>query len=156
MGQFMKGSFMSLKNCNIDPALYARPLEGEYKKTILLIRGVGGIGKTTLSTLLFTDKFYYLSVALTMIDVESDILPIVDFVEEYGDGAIFNIHILSEIIVKQCLDDYIDFLFKKYINNEFENIIMDGYLFMFPEAYSLLRNRCNYHEYRLWDIKRIV
>ena len=47
-----------------------------------------------------------------------------------------------------------NFMFSKNCN--IDPALMDGYLFVFPEAYSLLRNRCNYHEYRLWDIKRIV
>jgi adenylate kinase family enzyme len=157
MGQFMKGSFMFLKNCNIDPALCMRVLEGTYEKTILLIRGAGGSGKSTLANLMLHDEFYYLSMDMAMIDRESAIESILQFLNEYGDNAIYNIHILSAIIEEKCFKEFMDFFFQKYIiENDSSNIILDGYIFTFAKVFSLFKEKCRQCGYRLWDIKREV
>jgi len=153
----MKGNFMFSKNCNIDPALCERPLEQSYDKTILLIRGVGASGKSTLANLMLNEKFYYLSMDIAMIDPESNIKSILNFLNEYQDRAIYNIHILSFVIVEECLEKFMNFFFKKYITeNPYENIILDGYLYTYPEAYAVLREKCRAYGYRLWDTKRVI
>ena len=82
MDQFMKGNFMFSKNCNIDPALCERPLEQSYDKTILLIRGVGASGKSTLANLMLNENFYYLSMDMAMIDPDFNIKIISKFIEK--------------------------------------------------------------------------
>ena len=148
----MKGNFMFSKNCNIDPALCERPLEQSYDKTILLIRGVGASGKSTLANLMLNENFYYLSMDMAMIDPDFNIKIISKFIEKYQDQAIYNIHILSCIVIEECLEEFMDCFFKKYIvENSYENIILDGYLYTYPEAYAVLREKCRAYGYRLWD-----
>lgn len=153
----MTGNSMFSRNCNIDPAECARPFEENYEKMVVLIRGVGASGKSTLANLMLNEDFYYLSMNLAMIDPESGIRVILNFLNEYQDQAILNIHVLSFIVVEECMEEFMNFFFKKYIiENPYENIILDGYLYTYPEAYALLREKCRVYGYRLWDAKRVV
>jgi chloramphenicol 3-O-phosphotransferase len=110
----MTDNSMFSRNCNIDPAECARPFEENYEKIVVLIRGVGASGKSTLANLMLN-------------------------------------------VVEECMEEFMNFFFKKYIiENPYENIILDGYLYTYPEAYALLREKCRVYGYRLWDAKRVV
>jgi len=146
---------MSSKNYNIDPTECARPFETDYEKMVMLIRGVGASGKSTLANLMLNENFYYLSMDMAMIDPDFNIKIISKFIEKYQDQAIYNIHVLSFIVIEECLEEFMDCFFKKYIvENSYENIILDGYLYTYPEAYAVLREKCRVYGYRLWDAKR--
>ncbi len=91
-----------------------------------------------------------------MLDEESGIMVILNFIHEYLDNSIFNIHVLSQLIDEVCMEEFMEFFFEKYIvKNPRENIIFDGYFFMFPKALDWFLKRCSQNKYRVWVMSRL-
>jgi broad-specificity NMP kinase len=134
----------------------ARPLETEYEKTVILVNGNGGSGKSTLCSFLSNDKLEYISVDVAMIKIADDIKEMATMVDNYGSQAIFNIHILSAVVDRYCKEKFVELFFEKYVlKNENKNILLDGFIFSYCEIKELFLKKCHEHNIRVWSLKKL-
>lgn len=137
------------------PSLDKRPLKGEYKKTIIVLTGPSNIGKSTITDLLLSDKFDYVSIDSACIRAE--LKEIQEFSKPYGKKLNLDLGILFNFVRKECPTQFIDYFFNKFIKeNKNLNIFVEGYVFTITELYHLFINKCKKHGYRIWNIGRIL
>jgi len=140
------------------PKLKMRPgpriLSQPYEKMILLISGKSGDGKSSLAQLLLTDQVEYVSSDAVCLDPDCHIQSLLD---QAITGDRYNLGQVAILIEKICCQDFIRFLFTKYIlNSEKQNIILDGFLFTLKHCKDEFFMLCKQHNIRIWDIKRIL
>jgi len=152
--------FYELKKLDMSslPSIDKRPLVGEYEKTIISLRGASGIGKSTITELLLSDNFSYVSIDAACL--LSDIGEIRGFIKEFkASGKNINYHAgeLFHSVKENCLDEFIEHFFNKYIKeSESLNIFVEGYVFILTEMYQLFIDKCKEAGYRIWDVRRIL
>ncbi len=150
----MIGNSINSKKFNMTPGY--RPLHGEYKKTIIIVTGESGIGKSTICNELLSDNLNYISVDVSCIQTDHNIKEILDFVKLHGNQSLYKLHILSPIISDKCSIEFVDYFFEKYIiNNENLNIILDGYIFKFKNILDYFIEKCKLHDFRVWKLVRL-
>lgn len=149
----MTDGFINSKKFNMEPS--CRKTE-EYIKTIMLVIGDSMIGKSTLCSLLLNDNINYISTDWAAIDRTHNIQPILAFIEPYSnEEAIFYGHIIASIIERDCPKEFVDFFFKKYIEeNENLNILVDSFILKFDNLFDYFSLKCEEKGYRLWIIQQ--
>jgi len=156
----MKDGSMNSKKFDMGslPTIDKRPLVGEYKKTIIVLRGISSIGKSTISELLLNDKLNYISIDAACI--KADMKEVHEFLVSYketGKNINYNIGELFIFIRDNYPEQFIEYFFNKYIKeNENLNIFVEGYVFMITELFQLFIDKCKEVDYRIWDIRRIL
>jgi len=146
---------MNSKKFNMShlPSEDKRPLEGEYKKTVLLLYGLSNIGKSTLADLLLNDNFNYISIDRACI--EASIEPIKSFVEEGGIPLRYDLGRLFKFMNDVCVNEFMDYFFTKYlVENENLNIFIEGFVFMLERSRNIFMQKCINAGYRVWTIRR--
>ena len=132
-----------------------RPLVGEYTKTIITVVGPGRIGKSTICDVLMGPRVNYISTDAICIQTDHNIVPVLEFLSEWGSDARFRLDVLAQIIIDKCLEPFMDYLFKNYIEeNENMNILFEGYLLSFPEVCDIFISKCTEKGYRVWKMER--
>jgi archaellum biogenesis ATPase FlaH len=127
---------------------------GEYFKTVCLIHGLSGDGKSTLAQLLLNGNFEYLSTDAICLDPDGNIQ---SFLEQSRMGERYNFGAVAILIENNDADRFISFLFQKYIvSSDQDNILIDSFLFGLPVCRSILYKLCEQHHIRVWEIKRII
>jgi len=135
------------------PSEDARPLEGEYKKTVLLLYGLCNTGKSTLTNLMLNDNFNYISVDRACI--EANFEPIKSYVEQGGTPLRYDLGKLFKFVNDECASEFIDYFFTKYlVENENLNIFIEGFVFMLERPRTLFMQKCKDAGYRVWIIRR--
>jgi hypothetical protein len=151
----MTDIFTDCKKFNMSPG--TRPLVGEYKKTVIIVRGVSGIGKSTLCELLINDRINFISVDEASIRADRGMKVVDDYLLKYGENARYHLGELYETIEKECCAPFTNYLFKQYIlENENKNILVEGYLFRFHSVLSCFTELCRKHGYRIWLMERTL
>ena len=131
-----------------------RPLSGNYHKMVLLISGQSCDGKSSLAQLLLTDKLDYVSSDAVCLDPDCKIQ---DILKQSDRGGRYDFGCAALLIEQTCYQDFIKFLFIKYIlNSEKQNIILDGFLFTLKHCKDEFFVLCKQHQIRIWEIKRII
>jgi len=151
--------FYELKRIDVPnaPSIDKRPLIGKYKKTIVVLTGVSGIGKSTMSELLLSDKFKYISIDAACIT--ADIPEAKKYIEEYkasGKNINYSVGKLFHYVREQCPEKFIDYFFNIIKEDENLNIFIEGYVFIFTEMYQLFISKCKEVDYRIWNVNRIL
>jgi adenylate kinase family enzyme len=144
----MTDGSMSYTKFNMGPG--SRPLQGEYKKTIIVVVGKSNVGKSTLCEALMNQSINYIS------------MDEVYMRSEYGkrEVAVREGHFID--IGEECIkineffrEQFMDYFFEEYIvNNENLNILLDGFVFTLRSMYDSFLRRCRINEYRVWRIER--
>lgn len=134
-------------------------LEGEYQKTIIVVCGESGIGKTSLCGMLRTENVDYISMDYVCVDTECNIKEIFDSFQriekDYGEEVTYHLDVLCQEINECCSDEWAKFVFDKYVlNNESLNIMMDGYALSMPNIYNAFVALCLQNNYRVWKVSR--
>ena len=137
------------------PSTDKRPLEGEYKKTILLLYGPSNTGKSTLADLMLNDNFNYISIDRACLD--SDLTAIKNFIDNFDGNINYDLGMLFKFVNEQCLNAFVNEFFTKYIaDNENQNIFIEGYLFMLERVYNVFMIHCRDAHCRVWKIGRVL
>lgn len=151
----MSDSFTDYKKYNHVPGM--RPLMGTYEKTVIVVRGRGNAGKSTLCALLLNDKIKYVSTDAAVIFGGCTNGDVQNHLKTYGDDARFNLHKLYPVIAEWSAAEFTGWFFQTYVmENKNDNIIVDGYLFVFEEIMKNLSELCRKNNIRLWVIERSV
>ena len=156
----MKGGSMNSNDFKMAdlPSEDKRPLEGEYKKTILLLYGPSNIGKSTLAELMLNDNFDYISIDRVCRD--ADIEPIKNFISYMklsGENINYDLGKLFKYVRENCLVEFVDYFFNKFIvERDYLNIFIEGYLFNLRDLYDLFMKKCTTNNYRIWELKRTL
>lgn len=146
----MTGISTNSKKFNMYPGM--RPLQGEYKKTIMIVTGKALEGKSTLCSFLLNDNTNYISVDAACECAGHNIKEMLDFVEELRIGINKN-----PILSDKCCSEFMDYFFDKYVkNNENLNILIDGYLFTLENVLACFLEKCKFFGYRVWTMVRIL
>jgi hypothetical protein len=152
----MKDTFIDCKKFRMGPGM--RPLVGEYLKTIIVVRGASNIGKSTLCDVLWKEGVNYISLdGACILERDHQIEEIHQYLDLYGDQAKFHLNILCQLISESKAQKFMDYFFKKYIEeNENLNILLDGFLFTFENVYRIFLEQCVMKRYRVWQIERVL
>lgn len=135
-----------------------RPLEGEYKKTLILVTGPSMSGKSTISEeLIENNNICYLNMDAVCLDKEHGIEPLYEFVNIWDNGEFVNLGMVSRLInISGCCYDFINYFFNKYIvPNPYLNILIDGYMFNLENILCCLLERCEEYNYNVWILKKV-
>ena len=131
-----------------------RTLSQPYEKMVLLISGKSGDGKSSLAQLFLTEQFEYVSSDAACLDPDCHIQHLLD---QAIMGDRYNLGQVAILIEQTCCQDFIKFLFTKYIlNSKKQNIILDGFLFTLKHCKDEFFMLCKEHKIRIWDIQRIL
>ena len=137
------------------PSLDKRQIEGDYQKTIIVLTGPSNIGKSTITELLLTDKFDYVSI--DFVTLKAELPEIQSFIASYGPSIHYDLGKLFGFVRQNCPDRFITCFFNKYVKeNNNLNIFIEGYLFMLTSLYKLFLDKCRENNYRVWNIGRII
>jgi hypothetical protein len=151
----MTDGSINSKKFNMSPG--SRLLVGEYKKTIIVIVGGACAGKSTLSEVLINDSLNYISTDSACLQTDHGIQQILDYVESRDKTRVIDIGILGIKISEWCPTAFVDYFFKKYVeDNENLNILVEGHLFTLPDMYSYFIKKCEACGYRVWRMRRIL
>lgn len=155
----MKDSFMKCSKYNMTIGS-KHFLEGEYQKTIILVCGKSGVGKTSLCGILHTENVDYISMDYVCVDAGCNIEKVFDFFKEIGkiykESVTYHLDILCQKINEHCGSEWAKFVFDKYVlNNESLNIMMDGYALSMPNIYNAFVALCLQNNYRVWKVDRV-
>jgi dephospho-CoA kinase len=93
-----------------------RVLVGEYVKTVIIVIGKAGIGKSTICDKLLNDNLNYISVDDVCIYADHGIKEILDFVEILRIGKD-----TDPKVSEQCCVEFMNYFFEKYIRGN-ENL----------------------------------
>jgi GTPase SAR1 family protein len=154
----MKDGFMKCAGYNM--TIGSRDfLEGEYQKTVIVVCGKSGIGKTSLCGMLRTENVDYISLDYACVDTECNTKEVFECVkrieETYGELVTYHLDGLCRDINEYCSNEWAKFVFDKYVlNNESLNILMDGYAFSMPKIYDAFVELCLQNNYRVWKVER--
>jgi predicted ABC-type ATPase len=143
---------ISINSKKFDMSPGMRVLVGEYVKTIIIVIGKSGIGKSTICDKLLNDGINYISVDDVCIYSDHNIKEIKDFVEilRVGEDT-------DPKMSEQCCVEFMNYFFENYIRgNENLNILVDGYLLMLGNIYNSFLEKCKSSGYRVWKMERML
>jgi len=134
-----------------------RPIAGDWKKTVMVVRGAGNTGKSTLCQKLLHPDISYISTDAVFINPHLRIPEVVEHLEQYKDRARFNMHILYPRLAENNPTAAADFLFFNYIaKNPYFNIFLEGWALSFSAIFDEFISRCKVADIRVWNIERII
>lgn len=123
-------------------------------KTILLISGKSYDGKTFLATNLINSNIEYLSLDLIILE-NTGIVSIEKFKKRYKPLKIY-IDLINKHISENCTREFIDFLFKDFINKTDKNLILiDGELLTYDLILNEIKEHSKNNAIRLWLTQKI-
>jgi len=144
----------SCKKFNMWPG--SRILNGQYEKTVILVVGSSCAGKSTLCEKLLNDNLCFVCTDSICIRGGHQIKKILDYLDEHkGDNPI-NIGLMGIAISKmEEYKPFVDFFFEKYIlENDFENILLEGHLMSLDNIRERFLARCKENKIRVWVMER--
>lgn len=130
----------------------------KYSKTIIIVWGKSGDGKSSVCDELHNDKTDYISMDECLTHTDHRIESLKNYVETC-DGArnrpILRVPEISKFISERCCNEFIDFMFNKYmVNNECKTILLDQYSFIYNNLYERFIDNCRRSGFRVWELNR--
>lgn len=133
---------------------------GPYSKTIIIVWGKSGDGKSSLCDELTNEKIDYISFDECLTDTDHEIEKLKNFVETCDGNRkrpILRVVEISQFISDHCDEEFIEFMFNKYIvENECKTILLDQYSLKHDNLYERFMRKCRIFNYRVWEINKVL
>ena len=144
----------SRKKFNMWPG--SRILNGQDAKTVSLVVGSSCAGKSTLCEKLLNDNLCFVCTDSICIRGGHQIKKILDYLDEHKEDNPINIGLMGIAISKmEEYKPFVDFFFEKYIlENDFENILLEGHLMSLDNIRERFLARCKENKIRVWVMER--
>ena len=131
---------------------------GQYSKTVIIVWGKSGDGKSTVCDELLNEKIDYISMDECLTHTDHGIESLKTYVEACDkprNRPILRVVEISKFISENCCDEFIEFMFNKYIvDNACNTILLDQYSFKHQNLYERFIHKCRISNYRVWELNR--